>query len=273
MCVFFSRWVLFPWFSVSFGVASFRSISCSSWFVWLSPFLALPCCRSAVPVFSLSVLSVLGSLVAHSISLPLVVLSLPSLAGPLLSLALFPAQSPSVCGLFCSGPSFYGWVRSFLFLRVPSFRHEVLLCCFSSFQLSAFQDSLPSSIVSFFFIPPGLELPFVSALFRWALLWLSCLPSHLVCFTIGLLFSLLSPGFSFLLFSFSLCIFLLVPSFPPFSRWSSFLCLASACLVRILWAVSFVVSSVVLSLTSLCSGVFARRLRLLCSSFSFLDLF
>ena len=191
----------------------------------------------------------------------------------LLSLALFPAPSPSVCGLSCSGPSFHGWVVSFLFLCVPSFHHEVFLCCFSSFRLSAFQDSLPSSVVSFLFIPPDLELPFVSALFRWALLRLSCLPSCLVCFTIGLLFSLLVPGFSFLLFPFSLCFFLLVPSFPPFSRWSSFSCLASARLVRVLWAVSYVVSSVVLSLTSLCSGVFACRLRLLCSSFSFLDLF
>ena len=86
LCVFFSRWVLFPWFSVSFGVASFQAFSWSSWFVWLSPFLALPCSSSAVPVFGLSVLSVLGSFVAHFVSsLPLVVLSLLSLAVPPLS--------------------------------------------------------------------------------------------------------------------------------------------------------------------------------------------
>ena len=34
----------------------------------------------------------------------------------------------------------------------------------------------------------------VSALFRWPLLWLSCLSSRLVCFAIGLLLSLLVPG-------------------------------------------------------------------------------
>ena len=39
---------------------------------------------------------------------------------------------------------------------------------------------------------------------------------------------------------------LLVPSFPPLARWSSFWCLASARLVRFLWVMFRVVSSVVL---------------------------
>ena len=87
---------------------------------------------------------------------------------------------------------------------------------------------------------------FVSGLFRWALLRLSCLSSRLVCFAIGPFLSLLVPGSSFLLFSFSLRLLLLVPSFTHLARWSSFWCLATARLVRVLRAVYRVVSSVVL---------------------------
>ena len=67
------------------------------------------------------------------------------------------------------------------------------------------------------FHPSGFSASLVSDLFHWDLLRLSCLPSRLVCFTIGLLFSLLVPGFSFLLFAFSLYFFLFVPWFSPFS--------------------------------------------------------
>ena len=87
---------------------------------------------------------------------------------------------------------------------------------------------------------------FVSGLFRWALLWLSCLSSRLVCFAVGLFLSLLVPGSSFLLL-FSLRLMLLVPSFTPLARWSSFWCLAAARLVRDLRAVSRVYSVVLLS--------------------------
>ena len=69
----------FPWRSVSFGVGFFPGR-----FLFLlvrvafALLLALPCCHSAVPVFGLSFLLVLGSFVAPFVSsFPLVVLSLP----------------------------------------------------------------------------------------------------------------------------------------------------------------------------------------------------
>ena len=241
-CPFWLFLAVVPWFlssvspSFQFSVPLLLTSSVPSVGGSLSPFLVRS--SSLSPCFRLRLL--------RSVACP--VLGLPTMAELLVGSCPF---SFSVC--------------------LPS----AMRCFFVAFLPSGF---LPSRTLfplplSFLFIPPGLVLPFVSALFRWTLLWLSCLPSRLVCFTIGLSFSLLVPGFSFLLFSFSLCFFLLVPSFPPFSRWSFFSCLASTRLVRILWAVTHAVSSVVLSPISLCSGVFAHHLRLLFFSFSFLDLF
>ena len=85
--------------------------------------------------------------------------------------------------------------------------------------------------------PSGFRASFCFRIFRWALLWLSCLSSRLVCFAVGLFHFLFVPGSSFLLFSFSFNLLLLVPSFPPLARWFSFCCLASARLVRFLWVV------------------------------------
>ena len=116
-------------------------------------------------------------------------------------------------------------VRNFSFLGVSS-----LVC--SLFPLGPFGFCVSS---------------FVSSLFLWALLRLS----RLACLDIGLFLSLLVPGSSFLFFSFSLRLMLLVPSYTPFVRWSSFWYLATARQVGVLRAVSRVVSfsGAVISLT------------------------
>ena len=117
------------------------------------------------------------------------------------------------------------WCHFCFSVRLPSSRR----CFFISFLSSSF--SLPD--VSFLLVPPGFVLTFVSVLS----VGLSYLSSRLVCFAVGLCHSLLVPGSSFLLFSFSLYLLLLMPSFLPLAWWFFFCCLASARLVRFLWVV------------------------------------
>ena len=82
---------------------------------------------------------------------------------------------------------------SFAILPFSSMR-----CFFVSFHSSSF---LPSGCL-FPLDPFGFRaFSFVSGLFCWALLLLSSLSSHLVCFAIGLFLSLLVPGSPLLVFS------------------------------------------------------------------------
>ena len=189
-----------------------RTLTLPETYAWQSP-----------PGSSVQVSSSLGGGVARW-DVSLFFLFAPSCSSPVVYLTLV------CCFLLFLLSSVSGFLSLPSSFCLGSFR---LLCCWGSFPssflcfpchsaflycLGAFRPYCRSGCL-FPLGPFGFRASsFVSGLFLWARLWRSCLSSRLACFAIGLFLSLLVPGSSFLFFSFSLRLGLLVPSFAPLAR-------------------------------------------------------
>ena len=209
--------------------SSLLSFHCSS-LRSLLPFRSWFLCCSLCILFPLGILSL-----SLSLPWPFFLTPVTSSVSPCFWALLLRSMASSAVSFSLAAGSLVVWCPFCFSVRLPSsmrcFLFPFLVPVFSLLDVSSLAHCL------FPLGPSGFRPSFCFRTFRWALLRLSYLSFRLVCFAIGLFHSLLVPGSSFLLFSFSLYLLLLVPSFPPLARWFCFCCLASGRLVRFLWVV------------------------------------